>query len=260
MFGYCQPGFLTAAAKTHADQRGVDRRQRRHRLQRRLRLRARRSDHQGQALVLRRLRAGVLADRLHALHEAPDRLPQGRLPNGTLSTCDPVNADDASRTSIRRPASTSPTSSTREIRSSTRTAYNALGKINYAVDAEHQGQLSVQAQPSARRAARASSARRSTATTSTALTTDVSGSGRRSSTTTRPRSRRSSAGTATRTTATRSTRRSTNAAAARSSIDGNLGAWGPGFGERVGARTARLLRRRDRRHRRSVPAASRTAR
>ena len=101
IFGYFTPGQLTAAAETHAGQRLVDRRGRQHGLQRRLRLRARRSDHQGQAVVLRRLRAAVRPDRLHAHDQAPDRLPHRRRPDERdprgrrpgLSACDKQYAD-----------------------------------------------------------------------------------------------------------------------------------------------------------------------
>ena len=100
-------------------------------------------------------------------------------------------------TSIRRPASTSPTPSTARSAATRRAVYNVIGKINYAATPENQGQLTIQALPgSAPRPWPQRSADRP-ATTSRSSRPTCPRSGPRSSTTTRPRSRRSSAGTAT---------------------------------------------------------------
>jgi hypothetical protein len=72
------------------------------------------------------------------------------LPNGAISTCDKANADGIPDIDpktgfyITDPIDT-------EIRSATGHTYNAIGKINYAVTPEHQGQVTVQAQPSSAR-------------------------------------------------------------------------------------------------------------
>ena len=72
------------------------------------------------------------------------------LPNGTLSTCDPANADNIPDIDPRTGFYITDLLDT-EVRSSTGHTYNALGKINYAVTPEHQGQISIQAQPSSGR-------------------------------------------------------------------------------------------------------------
>ena len=152
VFGYWQPGQLTAAAQATPIERRLRRSHRQHRLQRRLRLRARRSDHQGQALVLRRLRAAVRRHRLHAHHQEPHRLPQDQRRRHAVG----VHPEDARPGWLRgrrprrrsqdrllhhRPARPGD-------RSATSRGYNILGKLNYAATPENQGQLTFQALPS----------------------------------------------------------------------------------------------------------------
>ncbi|MBV8759808.1 MAG: TonB-dependent receptor [Deltaproteobacteria bacterium] len=70
--------------------------------------------------------------------------------DGTLSTCDPANRDGIPDIDPKTGFYITDLLDT-EVRSSSGHTYNALGKINYAVTPEHQGQISVQAQPSAGR-------------------------------------------------------------------------------------------------------------
>jgi len=70
--------------------------------------------------------------------------------DGTLSTCDKMNQDGIPDIDPKTGFYITDLLDT-EVRSATAHTYNALGKINYAVTPEHQGQLSVQAQPSSGR-------------------------------------------------------------------------------------------------------------
>jgi outer membrane receptor protein involved in Fe transport len=72
-------------------------------------------------------------------------------PNGSISTCDKANADGIPDIDPKTGFYITDLLDT-ETRSATSHTYNALGKINYAVTPEHQGQITVQAQPSAARA------------------------------------------------------------------------------------------------------------
>ena len=225
------------------------------RLRRRLRLRARRSDHQGQAVVLRRLRAAVLAHRLHAHHEAPDRLPPAAADTG--AAVDVRCAADASQGGYAdgapdidpddrllhhrraRPRDPQPATSARTTRSRRSTTRRRPSTRRSSPD---------------RAAGRAASPARLYGLPAPGTTLERPDdrrrrrSGRRSSTTTRPRSRRASAGTARRSTPTRSIRRSTDQPR-QILLDGNLGTWGRGFGgesahDRAAAPTTRRRQRR----------------
>ena len=71
-------------------------------------------------------------------------------PNGSVSTCDKANADGIPDIDPKTGFYITDLLD-QEVRSSTSHTYNAIGKINYAVTPEHQGQIAVQAQPSAGR-------------------------------------------------------------------------------------------------------------
>jgi outer membrane receptor protein involved in Fe transport len=71
-------------------------------------------------------------------------------PDGTISTCDPANKDGIADIDPKTGFYITDLLDT-EVRSATSHTYNAIGKINYAVTPEHQGQFTVQAQPSAGR-------------------------------------------------------------------------------------------------------------
>ena len=213
----CTPGLLTARPRAApATPASIDAR-RQPRLRRRLRLRARRPDHQGQALVLRRLRAASQRD--------------------TITRIVRTRVDRSVKTRLRAPTATAPTATSRHRRRppelrrrdgglasrrrcrrrpddrllhlrGARAArefdeHDAQYTVRSASSTsrstpEHQGQL---VGPSARRdVARgpsASSARRPRTDARRGSPPTCRSSGRRSSTTTRPRSRPSSAGTAT---------------------------------------------------------------
>ena len=68
-------------------------------------------------------------------------------PDGSVSTCDPANQDAIADVDPKTGFYITDLLDT-EVRSATAHTYNAIGKLNYAVTPEHQGQLAVQAQPS----------------------------------------------------------------------------------------------------------------
>ena len=166
VFGYYQPGFLD---RRRADARRSTRRRStstaEHRLQRRLRLRARRSDHQGQAVVLRRLRAAVQRDRLHAHDQAPDRLPHRSMRERQAVGAAIPTSDGAGRLRRRHARRRSEDRllhhrqrSTPRSAAPTAQAYNVARQAQLRGDAGDQGQLTLAGAAAARATARASSA------------------------------------------------------------------------------------------------------
>ena len=108
VFGVYQPGFLTAQGADRADQRVVDRRHRRQGVPRELRLRDRRPDHQEASC------GGTSASRRRSTRPNYTRITKRETDcrKAGANGCSPDYRRRQRRISIRRPASTSPTSST----------------------------------------------------------------------------------------------------------------------------------------------------
>ena len=176
MFGVYQPGFLTARRRPRRSTR-VDRRHADVAYTGRLRLRARRPDHQGQARGSSSASRRRSQHRLHAHDQAPDRLPQASCPNGTALDVRAGSTPTACPTSIRRPASTSPISlDARGPQRDRADVQRRSRKINYRGDAGAPGpDLSLHRAAERAAARRGSTAPRSTAASTTGLTTDAVG-------------------------------------------------------------------------------------
>ena len=99
-------------------------------------------------------------------------IPEGNIPG--LSACDKMYGDATADVDPRTGFFITDNVDS-EIRSATSTAYNAIGKINYAATPEHQGQLTLEALPqSARRPGLLGPAASGGGFQSNALTTDIS--------------------------------------------------------------------------------------
>ena len=128
------------------------------RLPRRLRLRPRRPDHQGQGLVLRRVRADLHPLRLHPDRPQPHRLPRRPGRRHPVGLRPPADVGRRLRRRQRRPRSEDRLLHHRPARQAHGAVdrprnYQILGKINFAVTPEHQGQLSAIIQPGSGRTA-----------------------------------------------------------------------------------------------------------